>query len=1082
MTVVSGVLAVGLAALPLPPALASPQPATGPGPTHQSPEHHTITLVTGDTVSVTRGPKGITSYSVTPGPGRQDVTFLTRSSGDGSVSVIPSDALKLLSADRLDPQLFDLGALIDSASDGGGELPLIAQYAKATTSGPADRVRGVLADNARTTLALPRLGLNTMRVPTDDTGRMWRAVTGGERAAQSLRGGLGKLWLDRRMKVSLERSVPQIGAPTAWQAGLTGTGVTVAVLDTGYDIDHPDLKDVVVASADFVGEGTVDDHVGHGTHVSSTIGGSGVASNGLRKGVAPGAKLAEGKVCTEDGCPWSAILAGMQWAANEVHAKVINMSLGGLDTPGIDPLEAAVNDLSAQTGALFVIAAGNNGCRYGARPVGSPSTADAALSVAAVNSADFIADFSSCGPRVIDNALKPEISAPGVGIVAAVPGGGYGTSSGTSMAAPHVTGAAAILAQQHPDWTGEQLKAGLMSSASQPQWESMPSPRYGAGRVDVARAIAAQVTPSAGALNINQPWPRPTQGVTRTVSYRNAGTEPVVLDLAVSSIPAALVTLSTQRLTVPADGSASVTLTVGNEGEAEAYHLGALTATVDGTPRARTALSYHQDARYDVSVELVNRLGAPAEGSVAAVNGDTGAVTYLTVNGGTARGMLPTGRHYLLTTVYPGGPEDIAFTYGIVPVTVTDDTAVLPVRVDARRGKQVRLEVSDRSAEHVVTSVDLTLDVAGTRMAHGGSFGVQGASYVLPVEDPAVTYGARAVFDKKGSSEQSPSPYHYRIADTRAGIPTDPVSTVAREDLARVVMDYKAPGVASSGSAAVGMSTDSSLPTLTVEGPVTYPSTVIDYRAPGRYESEIRIGDNWITAPPRTVSLADAGRETWNNAILGPTLDGTTGLNGDGFMSIPDIPWFVDAETHDFAYTPASGTLTLKREGEQVAQWQAGQWGYAYGLPVEKATYTLQASVTRSVPFATLSSRIDAEWRFTAAGTTEWVANPLMVPRLAAVGLDDYNRAAGNAPTKVLIGVSGQPAGGVHATRVEASFDDGGTWQSLTVTGGPDGTLGKVMVPSPAAAGHVALRVTLTDQDGNQVTQTVHRAYEVRPR
>ncbi|MEU4482521.1 hypothetical protein AB0F68_31345 [Micromonospora sp. NPDC023966] len=65
---------------------------------------------------------------------------------------------------------------------------------------------------------------------------------------------------------------------------------------------------------------------------------------------------------------------------------------------------------------------------------------------------------------------------------------------------------------------------------------------------------------------------------------------------------------------------------------------------------------------------------------------------------------------------------------------------------------------------------------------------------------------------------------------------------------------------------------------------------------------------------------------------------------------------------------------------------------------------------------------------------------------------------------------------------MEASFDEGGTWKSLKVTAGPDGTLGKVMVPNPPAAGHVALRVTLTDRDGNQVTQTVHRPYEVRPR
>ncbi|MFF4879387.1 S8 family serine peptidase [Micromonospora sp. NPDC000668] len=154
-----------------------------------------------------------------------------------------------------------------------------------------------------------------------------------------------------------------------------------------------------------------------------SIAGSGAASDGLLKGVAPGAKLAEGKVCGEDGCPWSPILAGTQWAATEVHAKIINRCLGSIDPPDVDPLEAAVNDLSAQTGALFVIAAGKDGCGYRVHPVGSPRTAVAALSAAAVAVADrgYIANFSSCGPGAGDSALRPEISAPGVNITVAVP-------------------------------------------------------------------------------------------------------------------------------------------------------------------------------------------------------------------------------------------------------------------------------------------------------------------------------------------------------------------------------------------------------------------------------------------------------------------------------------------------------------------------------------------------------------------------------------------------------------------------------------------------------------------------------------
>ncbi|WP_231648290.1 S8 family serine peptidase [Saccharothrix sp. NRRL B-16348] len=251
-----------------------------------------------------------------------------------------------------------------------------------------------------------------------------------------------KVWLDGIRKPSLDRSVAQIGAPTAWQAGYTGQGVKVAVLDSGVDQTHPDLAGQEVAERNFTDDPDTTDRVGHGTHVAATI-----ASAGEKyRGVAPDARILDGKVCSLD-CSESWILAGMQWAVDQ-GADVINVSLGGTDTPGLDPLEEAVNTLSAQSGTLFVIAAGNSG-----RPgtVGSPGSADAALTVGAVDRQDGIAEFSSRGPRLGDGAVKPDITAPGVDIVAAkaatgsigVPvGDGHVAVSGTSMASPHVAGAA----------------------------------------------------------------------------------------------------------------------------------------------------------------------------------------------------------------------------------------------------------------------------------------------------------------------------------------------------------------------------------------------------------------------------------------------------------------------------------------------------------------------------------------------------------------------------------------------------------------------------------------------------------------
>ena len=147
-------------------------------------------------------------------------------------------------------------------------------------------------------------------------------------------------------------------------------------------------------------------------------------------------------------------------------------------------MSLALDQLSAQTGALFVVAAGNTGAEAS---MSSPGAADAALTVAAVDSSDQLAYFSAMGPRFGDYALKPDIAAPGVDILAALAGGNadtgyYQTMSGTSMATPHVAGAAAIVAQEHPDWSGQQIKDALMSTVEAPARLHRVPGRRGPGR------------------------------------------------------------------------------------------------------------------------------------------------------------------------------------------------------------------------------------------------------------------------------------------------------------------------------------------------------------------------------------------------------------------------------------------------------------------------------------------------------------------------------------------------------------------------------------------------------------------------
>jgi subtilisin family serine protease len=252
---------------------------------------------------------------------------------------------------------------------------------------------------------------------------------------------------DESVHAMLADSVPLVGAPTVWSTyGVTGVGVKVAILDTGIDYTHPDLGGCfgsgckVVGGYDFVNNDNdpSDDH-GHGTHVAGII-----AANGTLKGVAPGATLLAYKVLDRSGSGSSSdIIAALERAVAD-GAGVANLSLGGSGYPD-DPISRAVDNADA-AGMLCVVAAGNSGSGY--QTVESPGVARSALTVGATDKSDQIASYSSRGPVDIGGGaflIKPEMVAPGSTITSTIRGGGYGAMSGTSMATPHVAGAAALV-------------------------------------------------------------------------------------------------------------------------------------------------------------------------------------------------------------------------------------------------------------------------------------------------------------------------------------------------------------------------------------------------------------------------------------------------------------------------------------------------------------------------------------------------------------------------------------------------------------------------------------------------------------
>lgn len=285
--------------------------------------------------------------------------------------------------------------------------------------------------------------------------------------------------------------VSHIGAGLVHAGGNTGSGIKVAILDTGIDYTHPDLADSYAGGYDFINNDNdpTDDH-GHGTHVAGTVA---ACSNGTGViGVAPGARLYALKVLGANGSgSFSAVIAALQWCvANNI--QVTNCSLGSAGNPGTAVENAFI--AAQNSGIVNVAAAGNSGNANGTGDcVNYPARYNSVIAVGATDVNDARASFSSTGPKV-------EIAAPGLGIVSCLMGGGYASKSGTSMASPHVAGAVALA-----------LKAGVAPSAVRTRLQQTVldlgakgrDPLFGYGLVNAPKLSG--VTNTASSLTIQTP-------------------------------------------------------------------------------------------------------------------------------------------------------------------------------------------------------------------------------------------------------------------------------------------------------------------------------------------------------------------------------------------------------------------------------------------------------------------------------------------------------------------------------------------------------------------------------------------------
>ena len=335
------------------------------------------------------------------------------------------------------------------------------------------------------------------------------------------------------MKATLMDSIPLIKADDIWKYDaegnlceetgeecLNGSGTTIAIIDTGIDYTHPDLGGCfgenckVVGGYDFVNDDLdpMDDH-GHGTHCAATA-----AGNGILKGVAPGAKIYAYKVLNGQGSgKTSNIISAIERSVDpnddgdfSDHIDVISLSLGGWGNP--DDATSLAIDNAVEAGVSASISAGNNGFK---ESIGSPGTARHSITVGATEKDDYLASFSSEGPvrwkaeGFYEKLLnKPDVVAPGVEICAAQYDDAWSENeciddehtaiSGTSMAAPHVAGFAAIIRQKNPDWDVFDVK-NFIRETSVPinHYKYFDVSKIGRGRINASAVVGGGIYPNA---------------------------------------------------------------------------------------------------------------------------------------------------------------------------------------------------------------------------------------------------------------------------------------------------------------------------------------------------------------------------------------------------------------------------------------------------------------------------------------------------------------------------------------------------------------------------------------------------------
>ena len=1076
-----------------------------------------VTLLTGDKVLLRQRPGQRQSVQVVAAkrPGARPAFQVVKVHGD--LHVIPADVAHLVGR-LLDLDLFDVSALqrMGYTDARAPSLPLIVQRRTAR------RPPALAAASLRPVRELTSLRATAMRQPRAVAAKLGAALaatdTSGSRTTGKL-AGVTRVWLDRRFRATdLDPNLTQVGAPAAWSAGLTGKGVKVAVLDTGIDTTHPDLAGgKVVASADFADSGSTTDHFGHGTHVASIVAGTGARAAGARKGVAFGASLLNGKVLDDFGFGTdSGIIAGMEWAAKQ-KARVVNMSLGGWPTDGTDPMSQAVTRLTARYRTLFVVAAGNAG--PGEQTVSNPGVATEALTVGAVDGEDQLADFSGRGPRFGDYAMKPDITGPGVDIVAARAAGTalgdpvnqwYTRLTGTSMATPHVAGAAAIMVQRWPAWTPARIKAVLMGTAD-------PNPdlgvyEQGGGRLDIGHAIDQRLI--ARRANVDYGYFRyPQTGVepvTKAVPLLNLGSSAATVDLRVEletedggPAPAGMVSITPSQLTLAPGAEASAQVTVNVQAGPPGLYSGAVIATPASGPAVRVPIGFYKEPeRYNLTLKAVGRDGKPAGFADAGVmNVDDGAqfadFVFFDETGSATLRVAP--GHYHIMGFVTGGNFDTISMVGDPQTRVTGDRTFT---LDARKAKPVRVRI--RGVDTDAGSAELSY----TRLDEGGNYGLgmsfgvgadtaESGLYAEPTDPVRVgqfEVELRTRLLPAGTSSPATTTSLYDLLLFGGRVPDPPRWVIdGTGELARVTGRYRSLndnaeyqdvriGFAPLQFFAGGSYESIGVPRTRYEyvspAPIQWFHDAIWYRGeafidflgpwPPPYQPGQRTEERWFWAPLHAYGYGD---RTATELFAGAAdLRDTGGHNG--------YPW---SWSDDGGFAQA---FRLYRNGVLIGR--ARDPFLQVSVPATRAQYRLERdlNLTGVTGLANVSR---TRWWFNSAspgGQDPYAVLPILDVDYQAATLGGRNGAVAGRPVTIDLHIArqeGAPASEVVAATLQLSTDDGATWKEISLEQVEAGQYRGVLPGSRLRAGTwVSLRTTARDVTNSRVAQALIRAFPVR--